>query len=101
MPYILQLGVKLSIANGLAMGSLHFVTFGTWAAALYYGAWRVSHQVLGAYYTGGDVLTVVIAALIGGFAIGQVGQGGGQAMPQDLSIAAAGCLLARWGFGES
>ena len=77
-PRSLQLAVKLSISTGLALGSMNFVIFCTYGAALYYGAWRVAHNVLGGYYTGGDVMAVLISALIGGFSIGQVGRKGRQ-----------------------
>ncbi len=40
----------------------------SFAIAFFYGAWRVS---VGAY-TGGKVLQVLVAALLGGFSLGQV-----------------------------
>lgn len=45
------------------MGSLNLVIFSSYAAALYFGAWRVSRGD----YTGGRIINAILAALIAGF----------------------------------
>jgi hypothetical protein len=54
---------------GAAMGGLQFIMFATYGVAFVYGAWRVSLGL----YTGGQVLTVLLAVMMGGFQLGMVG----------------------------
>jgi ATP-binding cassette subfamily B (MDR/TAP) protein 1 len=63
-----RVGIRQGLVNGLAVGGVPLVVFTTYAIALYYGAWRISTGA----YTGGDVINVMVAALLGGFSLGQV-----------------------------
>ncbi len=60
-------GVFQGLLNGASIGALLLALFCSYAAALYYGAWRVSQGAM----TGGAVLSVMFAALLGCFSIGQ------------------------------
>ncbi|KAL6755759.1 MDR-like ABC transporter [Haematococcus lacustris] len=62
-----NVGIKQSMYTGIALGSVNAVWYFTYSLAFYYGAWRVYTG----YYTGGQVLQVFTAALVGGFSIGQ------------------------------
>lgn len=68
-----QVGIRQAFYTGLSLGLVHTIVYCTYAVAFYYGAWRVK---VGAY-TGGDVMNVLVAALLGGFSLGQVRGGGG------------------------
>jgi len=67
---MLQVGKRSAVYTGIALGSVNGIMYCTYAVAFYYGAWRVSTDI----YTGGQVLQVFVAALIGGFSLGQVRQ---------------------------
>ena len=54
-------------ASGLAFGCVFFCLFATYALALWYGC----SLVLSGQYSGGQVMTVLFASIIGGFSIGQ------------------------------
>ena len=60
-------GIRQGAYAGFIVGFTNLVAFGAYALALWYGSTRI---IAGAY-TGGDVLNVLFAALIGGFALGQ------------------------------
>jgi len=60
-------GVKQSWILGLGIGSFQLIIYGSFAIALVYGAFRVASGA----YTGGTVMNVLIAVLLGGFAIMQ------------------------------
>ncbi|KAL6754343.1 MDR-like ABC transporter [Haematococcus lacustris] len=62
-----NVGIQQSMYTGMALGSVNAVVYFTYALAFYYGAWRVYTG----NYTGGQVLQVFVAALLGGFSIGQ------------------------------
>ena len=66
-PHTSQVGIQQSIVSGLCLGSIQAIVFFTYALAFIYGAWRVSVGD----YTGGDVMAVLVAALLGGFSAGQ------------------------------
>lgn len=59
--------IRQSLYTGFALGSVNAVVYFTYSIAYYYGAWRVSTDD----YTGGQVLQVFVAALLGGFSLGQ------------------------------
>ncbi|KAF5834437.1 P-loop containing nucleoside triphosphate hydrolase protein [Dunaliella salina] len=60
-------GKRQAVYTGIALGAVNGVMYCTYAVAFYYGAWRVSTGV----YTGGQVLQVFFAAMMGGFSLGQ------------------------------
>jgi len=60
-------GKQQAVYTGIALGAVNGIMYCTYAVAFYYGAWRVSTGV----YTGGQVLQVFVAALVGGFSLGQ------------------------------
>ncbi|KAJ9525246.1 hypothetical protein QJQ45_020777 [Haematococcus lacustris] len=62
-----NVGIQQSMYTGMALGSVNAVVYFTYSLAFYYGAWRVYTG----NYTGGQVLQVFVAALLGGFSIGQ------------------------------
>ena len=64
---LLQVGVKQGLLTGLSLGSLNLVLFTAYAASLYYGATRVAAGAM----SGGDVLAVMMAALLGAYSLGQ------------------------------
>lgn len=61
-----KVGNQQGVVGGLALGGMQFVMFGSYAIALFYGSVRVSQG----HMTGGDVLNVVFAALLGSFSLG-------------------------------
>ena len=62
-----MLSVWSKVAFGLGMGVTLLVLNGSYALALWYG----SELILTSSYTGGSVITVFFAVLIGGFSLGQ------------------------------
>ncbi|KFM27090.1 ABC transporter B family member 4 [Auxenochlorella protothecoides] len=62
-----RVGIKQGAFAGMIVGFTNLVAFGAYALALWYGSTRI----LAGEYTGGQVLNVLFAALIGGFALGQ------------------------------
>jgi ATP-binding cassette subfamily B (MDR/TAP) protein 1 len=63
----LQVGIKQGFYGGFTTGMANLVAYCGYALAMWYGATRVADGA----YTGGEVLNVLFAALIGGFALGQ------------------------------
>lgn len=63
----LKAGIKQGFMQGCIIGVTNGIFFMSYAAAMYYGAVKVADGS----YTGGDVLNVIFAAIIGGFALGQ------------------------------
>lgn len=63
-----QVGVQQALVTGVSLGAINSIMYFTYAVAFYYGAWRVSRGD----YTGGTVMNVLVAALLGGFSLGQV-----------------------------
>lgn len=63
----LQAGIKQAWIMGLSLGAFQLIIYSSFAIALVYGAFRVASGA----YTGGTVLNVLIAVLLGGFAIMQ------------------------------
>lgn len=61
------MGIQQGLLTGLSLGSLNLVLFSAYAASLYYGATRVAAGAM----AGGDVLAVMMAALLGAFSLGQ------------------------------
>jgi ATP-binding cassette subfamily B (MDR/TAP) protein 1 len=64
----LRSGVRQAWLAGFAFGGMQIIIYSSFGIALIYGAFRV---IAGAY-TGGDVMSVLISVLMGGFAIAQV-----------------------------
>ncbi|KAK9810283.1 hypothetical protein WJX72_007941 [[Myrmecia] bisecta] len=62
-----KMGITSSILQGTVLGVTNFIFLSSYALALWYGSTRVRAND----YTGGDVMNVLFAALIGGFALGQ------------------------------
>ncbi|XP_074310728.1 ABC transporter B family member 21-like [Silene latifolia] len=60
-------GVKEGMAAGTGLGVVMFVIFCSYALAIWYGA----RMVLKGHYTGGDVISVIIAVLTGSMSLGQ------------------------------
>ncbi|XP_074310741.1 ABC transporter B family member 21-like [Silene latifolia] len=60
-------GVKEGLATGTGMGVLLFVVFCSYALAVWFGA----RMVLKGQYTGGDVLSVIVAVMTGSMSLGQ------------------------------
>ena len=63
----LNVGIKQGFYGGVTTGMANLVAYCGYALAMWYGATRVADGA----YTGGEVLNVLFAALIGGFALGQ------------------------------
>jgi len=63
----LVVGIKQGFYGGVTTGMANLVAYCGYALAMWYGAMRVADGD----YTGGAVLNVLFAALIGGFALGQ------------------------------
>lgn len=63
----IQVGIMQGLLTGLSLGSLNLVLFSAYAASLYYGATRVAAGAM----SGGDVLAVMMAALLGAYSLGQ------------------------------
>ena len=64
----IKVGIQQALVAGVCNGGIHAIVYWTYAVAFIYGAWRVSTGA----YTGGDVMNVLVAALVGGFSAGQV-----------------------------
>lgn len=62
-----QVGIQQGLLTGLSLGCLNMVLFSAYAASLYYGATRVAAGTM----SGGDVLAVMMAALLGAYSLGQ------------------------------
>ncbi len=62
----LKAGIKQAFMQGCIIGCTHGTYFMSYAAAMYYGAVKVADEA----YSGGEVLNVIFAAIIGGFALG-------------------------------
>ena len=67
LDYPLKAGIKQGLMQGITLGCANGVWFLSYAAAMYYGSVKVAAGT----YNGGDVLNVIFAAIIGGFALGQ------------------------------
>lgn len=61
-----KVGRVQGLLGGLTVGMMQFVMFNSYALALWYGAQRVADGS----YTGGQVLAVLIASLLGSFSLG-------------------------------
>ncbi|KDD76691.1 ABC transporter, partial [Helicosporidium sp. ATCC 50920] len=62
-----RVGIRQGVYSGGIVGLTNMVAFSCYALALWYGSTRV----IAGSMTGGEVLNVLFAALIGGFALGQ------------------------------
>ncbi|KAL2935295.1 ABC transporter B family member 11 [Bienertia sinuspersici] len=60
-------GVHEGLAAGMGLGALMLVIFGSYALAIWFG----SKMILEKNYTGGAVLNVIIAVLVGSMSLGQ------------------------------
>ncbi|GAB4820940.1 hypothetical protein N2152v2_007986 [Parachlorella kessleri] len=63
----LRVGIRQGFLGGLTLGMTNCIAFCAYALAMWYGGKRIADGA----YTGGDVLNVLFAAIIGGFALGQ------------------------------
>ncbi|KAI3962396.1 hypothetical protein MKW92_020817 [Papaver armeniacum] len=59
--------VQEGLFSGLGLGSVTFVSFGSYALAIWYGA----KLIIDKGYTGGDVINVIVAVLTGSMSLGQ------------------------------
>ena len=66
-----QLGEVQGLLGGFTLGVTHLVFFGAYALALWYGSRRVAAGEL----DGGRVISIILACVLGGFSLGQVGWG--------------------------
>ena len=70
-------GVEKATFEGLSMGSNWLVVFVSYAVAVLYGCYLVSHQVMNPIkqrpYTGGDVVTVFWSVLVAALTVGDIG----------------------------
>ncbi|PRW59338.1 ATP-binding cassette transporter [Chlorella sorokiniana] len=82
-----KMGEWQGLLAGFTLGATHFVFFGAYALALWYGSQRVADGEL----DGGKVVSVILACVLGGFALGQ-------AMPH-LATFQQGCVAAAGLFG--
>ncbi|GIL71759.1 hypothetical protein Vretimale_808 [Volvox reticuliferus] len=62
-----KMALRQGWLSGVSFGSVQFVMYGTYAVGLFFGAYRVAAGA----YTGGTVLQVLVATLMGGFSLGQ------------------------------
>ncbi|KAJ8445541.1 hypothetical protein Cgig2_012429 [Carnegiea gigantea] len=60
-------GVHEGVAAGAGLGAIVCVMFGSYALAIWFG----SRLILQGHYTGGDVITVIVAVLTGSMSLGQ------------------------------
>lgn len=60
-------GVEEGLASGVGLGSVMFITFCSYALAVWYGA----KMILDKGYTGGDVISVFASVIIGSVSLGQ------------------------------
>eukprot|EP01083_Nonionella_stella_P294166 1000256_1 len=67
-------GIKKSLFNGLSIGFAMLVMFGAYGLALWYGVKLIANETIsdftGKPYTGGDVIVVFFAVMIGAQSIG-------------------------------
>jgi ABC-type bacteriocin/lantibiotic exporter with double-glycine peptidase domain len=62
-----QVGLRSAILQGTGIGFLQFVMYACYALALWYGVQRIA----AGKYTGGQVILVQFATLMGSFSLGQ------------------------------
>ncbi|EFA76459.1 ABC transporter B family protein [Heterostelium album PN500] len=71
----LVIGRKKGVMNGIGIGSVFFVMFGSYSLAFWYGAKLITDKtynpVAGRDWQGSDVLTVFFAVIMGAMALGQ------------------------------
>lgn len=71
----MEAGIFSSYLNATSVGTVMLLVFGSYGLALWYGAKLIAdgtyNSGTGAVYTGGDVVTVFFAVLMGAFAVGQ------------------------------
>ncbi|KAI3948362.1 hypothetical protein MKW98_013860 [Papaver atlanticum] len=60
-------GVQQGLFSGLGFGSITFISFCSYALAIWYGA----KLIIDKGYTGGDIINVIVAVLTGSMALGQ------------------------------
>ncbi|XP_028085814.1 ABC transporter B family member 11-like isoform X1 [Camellia sinensis] len=60
-------GIQEGLATGLGFGSVMFIMFGTYALAVWFGG----KMILDKGYSGGSVINVIIAVLVGSMSLGQ------------------------------
>lgn len=65
----LQVGEWQGVLAGFTLGATHLVFYCAYALSLWYGARRVASGAL----DGGRVISVLMACVLGGFSLGQVG----------------------------
>ena len=62
------MGERQGLLAGVSLGTTHLVFFAAYALALWYGSVRVA----AGHLDGGQVVSVIMACVLGGFALGQV-----------------------------
>lgn len=62
-----KVGIQQGLLAGISLGAFNGIFYCSVAAAYYYGAWRV----VNANYSGGAILNVLVAILMGGLGLGQ------------------------------
>jgi ABC-type multidrug transport system fused ATPase/permease subunit len=70
-------GVKKGLYEGIAFGGMNLTFFGAYALCLWFGAFLIRDKITNAWsgnaWTGGEVMTVFFAVLMGAFSLGQIG----------------------------
>jgi len=73
-------GVKKGLLQGSSMATVNFIMFCTYGLCLWFGVWLIregrTNASTGNTWTGGDVLTVFFALLMGSFSLGSLGPSG-------------------------
>eukprot|EP00741_Cyanophora_paradoxa_P008173 tig00000025_g7909.t2 len=68
-------GVKKGVSAGLSVGFMMLTIFCSYGLAFWFGSWlilnKVTNSATGQPYTGGDIVTVFFAIIMGAFGIGQ------------------------------
>eukprot|EP01132_Coremiostelium_polycephalum_P000417 gene417-527_t len=75
LQHALKVGMKKGFMNGLGIGLVFFVLFGTYSLSFWYGSKLIADKhwnpVPGRAWMGGDVLTVFFSVIMGAMALGQ------------------------------
>eukprot|EP00741_Cyanophora_paradoxa_P002276 tig00000572_g2208.t1 len=70
-----RFGMKKGLSAGMSVGAMMLVMFCTYGLAFWFGSWLIQHEVWnparGGIYTGGDIMTVLFAIVMGAFGVGQ------------------------------
>lgn len=61
----LAVGIKVGFVKGFIIGSYLFITYGAYALSIWFGSLRIADGD----YSGGDVVNVLFAAILGAFSL--------------------------------